>query len=139
MQFKSGSLSNASNYPSWKTNFDKANYMLQALTPVVCWTYTCVFFSRCFHILVMKKTVRSVVCQCTTCRRHSTKPQMLGQLPPEQTTPGIDFEQVGVDYASPLQIKYGMEHKPVIVKSYICFCLAEHEGCPLRSRFRLDK
>ena len=57
--------------------------------------------SRRFHILGMKKTVRSVVRQCTTCRRHSTKPspQMLGQLPPKRITPGIVFEKVGVDYA----------------------------------------
>ena len=78
--------------------------------------------SRRFHILGMKKTVRSVVRQCTTCRRHSAKPspQMLGQLPLERITPGIVFEKVGVDYAGPLQVKYGMVRKPVIVKSYIC-------------------
>ena len=78
--------------------------------------------SRRFHVIGMKKTIRSVVRECTRCRRHSTKPspQMLGQLPLERITPGIVFGKVGVDYAGPLQVKYGMVRKPVVVKSYIC-------------------
>ena len=78
--------------------------------------------SRRFHILRMKKTVRSVVYQCAICRRHSARPspQMLGQLPSERVTPGAVFQKVGVDYAGPLQVKHGMVCKPVIVKAYIC-------------------
>ena len=78
--------------------------------------------SRCFHILRMKKTVWSVVHQCTICRCHSAQPslQMLGQLPYEHVTPGVVFQKVGIDYAGPLQVKYGMVRKPVIVKAYIC-------------------
>ena len=45
---------------------------------------------------------------------------MLGQLPLERVTPGILFEKAGVDYAIPLQVKYGMIWKPVVVKAYIC-------------------
>jgi len=30
------------------------------------------------------------------------------------------FENVGVDYAGPIQIKYGHVRKPTIVKAYIC-------------------
>ena len=45
---------------------------------------------------------------------------MLGQLQLERVTPGTMFEKVGVDYAGPLQAKYGMVRKPVIVKAYAC-------------------
>ena len=45
---------------------------------------------------------------------------MMRQLPIECVTPGSVFEKVGVDYAGPLQIKYGMVRKPVIVKAYVC-------------------
>ena len=70
----------------------------------------------------MKKTIRSVIRQCVTCRRYITKPspQLLGQLPPERVMPGAVFERTGVDYAGPLQVKYGKVRKPVIVKAYIC-------------------
>ena len=30
------------------------------------------------------------------------------------------FEDVGVDYAGPFNIKYGYKRKPVIVKAYVC-------------------
>ena len=78
--------------------------------------------TRRFHILGMRKTVRSVIRQCLVCRRLSAKPspQMLGQLPLERITPGIVFEHAGVDYAGPLQVKYGMVRRPVTVKAYIC-------------------
>jgi transposase InsO family protein len=78
--------------------------------------------ARRFHILGMRKTVRSVTRQCVTCRRQSVKPtpQKMGQLPTERVTPGAVFEKVGVDYAGPLQVKYGMVRKPVVVKAYIC-------------------
>ena len=45
---------------------------------------------------------------------------MLGQLPPERVTPGTMFEKVRIDYAGPLQVKYGMVRKPVVMKTYIC-------------------
>lgn len=50
---------------------------------------------------------------------------MLGQLPLERVTPGSVFEKVGVDYAGPLQIKYGMVRKPVTVKAYICVFVSD--------------
>ena len=70
----------------------------------------------------MKKTVQSVIRQCTICYCHSAQPspQMLGQLPSERVTPRAVFQKVGVDYAGPLQVKYGMVRKPVIMKAYIC-------------------
>ena len=44
----------------------------------------------------------------------------MGQLPLERVTPDIVFGNVGVDYAGPIQIKYGHVCKPAIVKAYIC-------------------
>ena len=76
---------------------------------------------RRFHITGQRKSVRTVTRACITCRRMTTQPhnQIMGQLPLERVTPGIIFEQVGVDYAGPVYIKLGRVRKPTIVKSYI--------------------
>ena len=78
--------------------------------------------ARRFHIIGMRKAMRSLTRQCVVCRRRSAKPipQKMGQLPIERVTPRAVFEKVGVDYAGPLQVKYGMVRKPVLVKAYIC-------------------
>ena len=78
--------------------------------------------NRRFHIVYLPKTVRSITRQCITCRRRAIKPrpQMMGQLPLERVTPGCVFEKVGVDYAGPFLIKYGMVRKPTLVKAYAC-------------------
>ena len=74
----------------------------------------------------MRKTVRSIVRQCVICRRYTCKPQyqLLGQLPLERVTYGSVFQKVGVNYAGPIKIKYGMIHKPTIIKAYICVCVS---------------
>ena len=41
----------------------------------------------------------------------------MGQLPKERLAPGSVFDQVGVDYAGPVLIKYGHVRKPTIVKA----------------------
>lgn len=78
--------------------------------------------NRRFHIIYLRKTVRSITRQCVTCRRLTVRPQpqMMGQLPPERVTPGCVFEKVGVDYAGPFLIKYAMVRKPTLVKVYVC-------------------
>jgi hypothetical protein len=45
---------------------------------------------------------------------------MMGQLPRERVTPGCVFEKVGVDYAGPFLVKYGMVRRPTLVKAYVC-------------------
>ena len=84
--------------------------------------------SRRFHIVCLRKLVRSVTRQCVTCKRHSVRPkdQLMGQLPAERVTPASAFHSVGVDYAGPFQIKFGYARKPTILKAYICLfvCLA---------------
>ena len=37
----------------------------------------------------------------------------------ERVSPGIVFENVGVDYAGPILIKYGHVRRPTVVKVYI--------------------
>lgn len=61
--------------------------------------------SRRYHILGMRKTIRSVTRQCIVCRRRSTTPipQMMGQLPIERVTPGTEFEK-----AMPVQYRSSM-------------------------------
>lgn len=85
-------------------------------------TLLCATISNWLYIIYLCKTVRSIIRQCITCRRQSCKPhnQLLGQLPLERITPGSIFQNVGVDYAGPVKIKYGMVRKPTIVKAYIC-------------------
>ena len=77
---------------------------------------------RRFYIISCRKTVRSITRQCLVCRKDSIKPQpqKMGQLPMERVTPDSIFENVGVDYAGPLYVKYGSVHKPTVLKSYVC-------------------
>ena len=85
-------------------------------------TLLCAALSNWLHIICLRKTTRSIVRQCITCHRQTCKPQsqLLGQLPLERVTPGSIFQNVGVDYAGPVKIKYGMVRKSTIVKAYIC-------------------
>ncbi len=48
----------------------------------------------------------------------------MGQLPPQRITPGIIFENVGINYAGPVYIKLGRVRKPVVVKAYVCLFVA---------------
>ena len=75
-----------------------------------------------YHIFGGRRVVRSITRSCVICQCKSQKqkPQMMGQLPTERVTPDIVFENVGVDYAGPIYIKYGHVRKPTVVKAYIC-------------------
>ena len=77
---------------------------------------------RRYHVIGFRRTVRSVTRSCVIRHRTSVKsqPQMMGQLPIERLTPGPVFDNVGVDYAGPVYVKYGSVCKPTIVKAYIC-------------------
>ena len=75
-----------------------------------------------FRIIGLRRIVRSIVRACVICKRHihNNSYQLQGQLPPERVNPGSVFEKVGIDYAGPVNIKYGYTRKPVIVKAYVC-------------------
>ena len=85
-------------------------------------TLTASSLNRRFHIIGQRKAVHSVTRACVPCRRTTVKPQpqLMGQLPVERVTPGIVFEQVGVNYAGHVYLKLGHVRKPTIVKLYIC-------------------
>ena len=77
---------------------------------------------RC-HITGGRRVICSITRACIIlCRRTSQKPspQLMGQLRIERVTPDIVFENVRVDYAGPIYIKYSHVRKPTVVKSYIC-------------------
>ena len=69
-----------------------------------------------YHIL---GCIQSITRGCVTCWKLFAKPssQLMGQLPVERLTPVPVFDTVGVDFAGPVQTKYGHVRKPVIVKS----------------------
>ncbi len=71
--------------------------------------------NRPFHIVSGRNTIRSVTCQCITCRKHAAmpNPQKIGQLPANRIITGFILDKVGVDYDDPVLIKYGRVHKPV--------------------------
>ena len=48
------------------------------------------------------------------------------QLPIEQITPDIVFENVGIYYTGPIYIKYGHVHKPTVVKADIYVFVSLH-------------
>ena len=50
--------------------------------------------------------------------RGKTRPQLLGQLPPDRASPWFIFERVGVDYAGPPLIKLGRVRRSTISKAY---------------------
>lgn len=60
--------------------------------------------SRRFHIIGVRGATRTITRSCITCRRTSARPrpQLMGQLPLKRVSPGVIFEQVGVDFAGPL-------------------------------------
>ena len=80
--------------------------------------------NRRFHIISIRRHVRSITRGCITCCRESIKPQpqKMGKLPTETITsshPGIVFAIVGVDNAGPIKIKSGPKCKPIIVKDCV--------------------
>ena len=81
--------------------------------------------NRRFHVIGMRKGVRSITRSCIVCRRETAKPQSqkMGKLPIERVTPnhtGTVFANVGIDYAGPVKMKYGSVRRPTVVKAYIC-------------------
>ena len=38
----------------------------------------------------------------------------------EHVTPDCIFENVGMDYACPLYVKYGTAQKPTVLEAYVC-------------------
>ena len=64
--------------------------------------------NRRFHVIGLRQAVHSITRQCDICRRRAARTgyQLMGQVPKERLAPGSVFDQVGVDYAGPVLIKY---------------------------------
>ena len=121
MKFKSGLLSRAPNYPSWKATFDKADHnVLGALTPSACWTHTCIFFS--LSSFTHSRNEEDCPICCSSMHQVTLSQLHLRCWDSCHWNESLHELKVGVDYAGPLQtgVKYGMLRKPVIMKSYIC-------------------
>jgi hypothetical protein len=70
---------------------------------------------RHFHILGGRSTIQSITHNCAIYRQKSLRPQppLMGQLPAKQITPDMIFNRVGVDYAGPMYVKYGLERPSI--------------------------
>lgn len=80
-----------------------------------------------FWITRVKSTVRKIYQGCISCFKIKPKEshQLMGNLTRDRVVPAFQFENSGVDYAGPINIKEG-RHKPKHVKGYIVvfLCLA---------------
>ena len=75
------------------------------------------------------RVLRSVTHACITCRGFTAKPkpQLLGQIPVERITPDSVFNRVGLDYAGPFILKYGLTCKPSFNIAYVaCYGKIDH-------------
>ena len=84
--------------------------------------------SRRFSILGGRRVIRTITSHCVKCRKVAAKPvpQVQGQLPTDRVKPAPVFDNVGIDYAGPVLVKYGPVRKPRFTKGYIAVfvCLA---------------
>ena len=77
--------------------------------------------SRNLYILNGRRSIRSIIRSCVTCRRVAVRPnnQEFGQLPMDRLRPGLTFDRVGIDYAGPMYVKSGPIRKPISRKAYV--------------------
>ena len=78
--------------------------------------------SHYFHVIGYKRLVCSTCWKSIICRWLPAKPNayLMGQLPPQQVTPGPVFKTVGINFAVSVYTKYSHTRKPVIINTYIC-------------------
>ena len=84
--------------------------------------------STCCNVVGNRKAIYLVTRSCTLCHQMSARPnpQMMEQIPSERLTPGSVFNEVGVDYAGPVDVKYEFVRERTVVKAYIAMfvCLS---------------
>ena len=68
-----------------------------------------------------KNLVRTEVKKCVKCFRARPKmiDQMMGQLPPKRVTPSPPFENTGVDFCGPFDMKVSKIRSAKTIKSYV--------------------
>ena len=69
----------------------------------------------------LKNIVKQVLRSCITCFKHNVVPsqQIMGQLPSCRVQPSPVFNNVGIDYAGPITIKFGGPRSKTTYKSYL--------------------
>lgn len=74
-----------------------------------------------FWILGGRPTIKKELLKCVVCARHRAQraQQLMGQLPPNRTTPSRPFLHSGVDYAGPFVIKTWKGKRAKTYKGYI--------------------
>ncbi|XP_022814033.1 uncharacterized protein LOC111347879 [Spodoptera litura] len=79
------------------------------------------YLSTKYYIQGAKRLVTAYV-KCVTCLRYtaSTKPQLMGQLPPARVTPNRPFKSSGVDFAGPINLRTSKGRGHHAYKGYIC-------------------
>ncbi|XP_022824802.1 uncharacterized protein LOC111355253 [Spodoptera litura] len=86
------------------------------------------YLSTKYYIQGAKRLVTACVRKCVTCLRYtaSTKPQLMGQLPPARVTPNRPFKSSGVDFAGPINLRTSKGRGHHAYKGYICLfvCMA---------------
>ncbi|KAL4136057.1 hypothetical protein QTP88_007625 [Uroleucon formosanum] len=77
--------------------------------------------ARQYWVISLRSVLHNVLINCTVCVRLDAKPSYLfmADLPGPRVKPRRPFEQVGVDYAGPLQLKELRLHKSRVFKVYI--------------------
>ena len=82
------------------------------------------------HIWVpsLKNAIKQILRSCITCFKYrlSTSQQIMGQLPSCRTQPSAIFNNVGIDYAGPITIKFGGPRSRSTQKCYLAIfvCMA---------------
>lgn len=77
--------------------------------------------SRQYWVMAIRSVLHNIFVNCTVCVRLDAKPAypFMADLPISRVQPRRPFEQIGVDYAGPLQLKELQLRKPCIYKVYI--------------------
>jgi len=77
--------------------------------------------ARQYWVISLRSVLHSVLINCTVCVRFDAKPThpFMADLPRARIQPRRSFDQVGVDYAGPLQLKESRLRKSRIFKIYI--------------------
>ncbi|XP_033098562.1 uncharacterized protein LOC117102417 [Anneissia japonica] len=86
-----------------------------------------------YLVLKVGTLVRSIVKQCTICRRVKAKSieQLMANLPAERVQPDAPFANTGIDYFGPFEVKYGRACRKRYGVIFTCMaCRAVHIEVP---------
>lgn len=69
-----------------------------------------------------RQLAQTIIHRCAACRRNHVKTcqQLMAPLPHSRTTPQHAFEECGVDYMGPIDIRNKLGRNPQITRGYVC-------------------